>query len=543
MWGERRYEFLPNWKKVRAQNNNKQRGKKMKVKIKGLVFVGFAAAVFAQSAMAANPSYQTSANTVTSKKYVDEKFQPFADRVEIGTGTGQYASTSVEGFPWTENDKYPSMKVLKEVKDTLDAVDVVSGNETYVSVTEGTGNNAGTFTVNTAQAPATTNAGITGNLTQTTQNGSVVSPGTEDALVTAKAVKSLIDTSISGTENDTTVPTSLAVQTYAEATANKLAEDSNALGTTTITQANAEATDGNTKFPTVRNVYDFVKAEGGNYQRKLTSSEGALYIGKWDGTLNNGAGDSTWKALEAVSSNDQASTDYVTIKADSNGVYQVNIPAAQIATTAALTGATATNDTGLVTAGSIRSTILQAGSTAGGTIASAATAQSNNTSDETVPTTKNVYEFVTNYAQDTYQPIVPDGQVTNFMVGYKATSGGVSAWKSLIGTQYVSVANDVETGEVKVAVPEAMIASQGSDITAATGTSTGSDYNNDLTTARAVHEYVNTMMGGLEIPGMPSECSTAAASGHYCALVYGQTGESGGTATYGLMWTIMAPES
>ena len=82
----------------------------MKVKIRGLVFAGFAAAVFAQSAMAVD----TDDKTVTSKTYVDAKFQAQAKRVEIGNGTGQYASVSAIPETVKTNEYYPSMKVLSD---------------------------------------------------------------------------------------------------------------------------------------------------------------------------------------------------------------------------------------------------------------------------------------------------------------------------------------------------------------------------------------------------------------------------------------------
>ena len=463
--GERRYEFLPNWKKVRAQNNNKQRGKNMKMKIRGLVFVGFAAAVFAQSAMAANPSYQTSANTVTSKKYVDEKFQPFADRVEIGTGTGQYASTSVDDFPWTANDKYPSMKVLKEVND---AVAGIHGDTNYIEVTDDANGlkQVGIITNNLG-----TTADIYGN-TNTTR------------LVTVGAVNGLLDTGISGTETDNTVPTSLAVQTYAEATANKLAEDSNALGTTTITQANATGTNGNTTFPTTRNVYDFVKAENAAYQPKVAdNTHTKIYVGRDDGT--SGA---TWGELSG------ATNGYVAFTGDSNGNYTVDIDGNKIADQSS---EIVTSSSDLATAGA-------------------------------------VYDFV----NGNYQPKTTTQGV---MTGYNGT------WHTLSGdSTYITVADSGSAASVTLGNLTAHGVAGG-------GGTTGVDpYTSDFVAGETklarsgdVYDFVMDKLGNLEIPDMPSECTTAAASGHYCALVYGVTsgtaGQSG--ATYGLMWTIMAPES
>jgi hypothetical protein len=56
---------------MRKQTTNKQKGKKMKLNIKGLVFMGFAAAVFASAAHATDPAPE---KQVTSKAYVDAKY-------------------------------------------------------------------------------------------------------------------------------------------------------------------------------------------------------------------------------------------------------------------------------------------------------------------------------------------------------------------------------------------------------------------------------------------------------------------------------------
>jgi hypothetical protein len=53
---------------LQQQTKQRKKGTNMKMNIKGLVFVGFAAAVFANAANAANDK------TVTSKTYVDEKY-------------------------------------------------------------------------------------------------------------------------------------------------------------------------------------------------------------------------------------------------------------------------------------------------------------------------------------------------------------------------------------------------------------------------------------------------------------------------------------
>ena len=67
----------------------------MKVKVKGLVFVGFAAMIFAANAMA-DPD-----NTVTSKAYVDNKFQTLSN-----------LSTTLDVEAGTEDTTYPSVSAV-----------------------------------------------------------------------------------------------------------------------------------------------------------------------------------------------------------------------------------------------------------------------------------------------------------------------------------------------------------------------------------------------------------------------------------------------
>lgn len=190
-----------------VQNNNKQKkGKTMKVKIRGLVFAGFAAAVFAQSAMAVD----TDDKTVTSKTYVDAKFQAQAKRVEIGNGTGQYASVSAIPETVKTNEYYPSMKVLSDTvldgnfqrkltesekgphvgiminNGTEQAPDWQSewqeiGGSTYVSVGSNTGGTAISVGLNDGKI-ANTATVIAGN------DGQGPATGDEDDLTTAQAV-------------------------------------------------------------------------------------------------------------------------------------------------------------------------------------------------------------------------------------------------------------------------------------------------------------------------------------------------------------------
>ena len=109
----------------------------MKVKVKGLVFVGFAAMIFAANAMAVD-------NTVTSKDYVDTKFQTKAN-----------IQTSFTDQNKTSETLYPSMGAVTSALAETGAT-VQNGT---LSVTQA-GSTVGTFTANQA-----TNSTVTIDLT------------------------------------------------------------------------------------------------------------------------------------------------------------------------------------------------------------------------------------------------------------------------------------------------------------------------------------------------------------------------------------------
>ncbi len=113
----------------------------MKFKVRGLVFVGFAAAILSANAMAASD------NTVTSKSYVDTHFQNVADKAQDLTATGDAAAT-----------QYPSVAAVKTALQETGAT-VQSGT---LTVTQN-GETIGTFSANQA-----TNSPVTLALTDTT---------------------------------------------------------------------------------------------------------------------------------------------------------------------------------------------------------------------------------------------------------------------------------------------------------------------------------------------------------------------------------------
>ena len=451
----------------------------MKVKVKGLVFVGFAAAVFAQSAFATITPNTAEKKIVTSKYYVDSTFQEEEDKVAT-TPTGNDAAEI-----WASSVKYPSMAVLKAKFDALTPA-VGSNAENYVDFTE----SGDTLTVNFDNAPATAAADLTGYDSTSAPNGAALTSPNDKKLVTAGAVNSMI------------------------------LRESN--GATTIDSNSTNGT-----VPTSKNVYDFVTNIGGNYQRKLGSTETGLYVGTY--SSDNAT---TWKALETVAAaSSQASTDYVTIMED-GGVYKINIPYAQIATH----GADVTGDNGysnqitsgagtLATAGAVYEYVQDHIKTT-----SEATIANSTNDDVNVPTMKNVYDFV----DGNYQPKTTG---TDVMVGYNGT------WRSLGGDSYITVAADESSSSVTLTNMTAHGVDDAganpaytSDFVAAgaTGATTKRPM---LARAGDVYDFVMDQMGGLAIPEMPDECTTAATNGGYCALVYGaKTG--GGNA---LQWTVMAP--
>ena len=438
----------------------------MKVKIRGLVFVGFAAAVFAQSAMA---NATTDAKTVTSKLYVDNKI--------VATDANNGNATTITAS--SPDDKAPSaLNVYKFVTGQVEgaAITPAVGSEAanYVNFTK-SGN---TLTVNFDQAVARTNGGITGTLTET--SGST--PGTEDALVTAGAVKSLIDMGLSdaaNAENDTTMPTSLAVVSYAEKKANK----ATAIIPTGQTGANSTS---NTAYPTTKAVYDFVTSQVGNaaYQPKddTQATTTTVRVG-----YNSNGSTPGWGNLTG------ATNGYVAISG-SGADYTVDIPSAKIATH----GATVTGDNGynnditsgaptLATAGAVYEYVQDHIKTT-----SEATIANSTSDDANVPTMKNVYDFVSGGYQ-----AKAAANTSTVQVGY---NGG---WASLAGDgTYISVSPN--SGSPTVSLGNMTTAS--SDFVAAGDTNAGTK-RPMLAKAGDVYDFVTAQLGGLAIPAPSAECS------------------------------------
>ena len=172
----------------------------MKVKVKGLVFVGFAAMIFAANAMAAD-------NTVTSKSYVDNKFQTIENIQTEFTEANKNSTT-----------QYPSMSAVQakitEVGGTV--------NNSTISVTQN-GADIGSFSTNQSSGSTLAIAGADWN-------------AASDAAGYI-ANKPTVDSTFDATSNN--AATSAAIASYVT---NQIQDGSNVgTGTLTVTQNGIDA--------------------------------------------------------------------------------------------------------------------------------------------------------------------------------------------------------------------------------------------------------------------------------------------------------------
>ncbi|MBP5485529.1 MAG: hypothetical protein J6Y07_02370 [Alphaproteobacteria bacterium] len=360
----------------------------MKVKVKGLVFAGFAAAIFAANAMAA----QTNLNTVTSKSYVDGKFntafggtegQIIKQGATAGTTTYETPGNSASAIDATAGDG--KLVTGKAVAEALSAAGTIAnniqGDTDYITTSDilDAQNNVVGKRVSI----------ITGNLADTNELVTNTSATGYDAdkLVTAGAVSSLIDTSIGASEDNSTFPTSLAVKTYVDSLESDLSAVNNIQGDGTYTNVttvntgteqapvyakqvnvitanladnNAKitgtldatgqaklvtagavksllkgtiaSTDDDTTVATSKAVYDYVSSQAttdaATYQTKVAAGSTGVYVG----ARNAGDTDSTWNEIRAAATTGTtaANTAYVTMT-QNNGVYTINLASGQIA--------------------------------------------------------------------------------------------------------------------------------------------------------------------------------------------------------------------
>jgi hypothetical protein len=203
----------------------------MKVKIRGLVFVGFAAAVFAQSAMAvtppteANPSLSNEQvddlkKTVTSKYYVNENFQ---ERLQ-GNATNSPDTALEEDsngnvvekaafIGWNygqnnENKEWVKLEGNKQINGTTEYVQIVhdnkNGSKHYVelntnAITSGASNILSASSGSASDTQKLTTAGAVYGLLdrEGTNAGSTLSSSSSDNTVpTSKNVYDFVNTKV-----------------------------------------------------------------------------------------------------------------------------------------------------------------------------------------------------------------------------------------------------------------------------------------------------------------------------------------------------------
>ena len=322
----------------------------MKVKVKGLVFAGFAAAVFAQSAMATTPT-AGDLKTVTSKAYVDSKFDFTNGQVIMqGDGRGVTAAKDVVTVGSGDNNQMtvangaalPTVSAVTAYVDN--AINGVTGNSasTYqeksaTGTTPQVGYNGGWNTldgdssyVTVASANNTTTVALDSNKIDT--DGTAVMSGTTNTnngnLVTAGAVKAAMSDAVSSTSTGTTIATSKAVYDYAQdkskfSAATTTTEGQSTVYTSSISTDIAGTNAGNDVYPSSRSVYEFVtgaiatsnNTAAGAYQAKVASTDANKVM---VGVYYNGA--STWQELadgtyvDATTSNGSTSIDIASSK-------------------------------------------------------------------------------------------------------------------------------------------------------------------------------------------------------------------------------------
>ena len=319
----------------------------MKVKIRGLVFAGFAAAVFAQSASA---EITDSDKTVTSKTYVDSKIE----------GTVSDATTINSGSP---DDKAPSsLNVYKFVTDQMDdlaEVAAIKGDDTYLNVR--------TVTVNEGQAneyEAKQVEVITNNLASTAAligtAGTSAQAADQGKLTTAKAVYDFVNGGDgTGFQRKLTAQENPSLGVYnADGTSvwraaqggTYVTMDASGTGAITFdvpsnkiatigaddpsTQAVevSEITADSTKLTTGKAVYEFVTQQvneaAGDFQPKLTAAQASVLAGwgnggqsdegtaievgyrAYDSENPNAVEPSEWKTFGARANGSGTSNDY-----------------------------------------------------------------------------------------------------------------------------------------------------------------------------------------------------------------------------------------
>lgn len=282
----------------------------MKVKIKGLVFVGFAAAILSANAMADDT------NTVTSKAYTEATYQHKSDRVvDWANKTAEEKTAAL-----ASDALYPSMKTLDAEMDALTTAITNTNNAAQVKSTAnyqlgGEGGSwksveAGTYvaapvqgtTANDAKidikadkiadtvakidlggAPLTTAGAVEGyvNVRSVKVNGTALTPNTN---------KEVDVTVIEGTADGTVKVNGTDVAVHnAEVTTDKAAA---IVTDSTSLDYNSNSTD---KYASTKAVYDYVQAQtNGN---TIPQQDATICDATHPCALINENGTLSWKRL------------------------------------------------------------------------------------------------------------------------------------------------------------------------------------------------------------------------------------------------------
>jgi len=299
----------------------------MKLKIRGLVFTGFAATVFASSAMAVTPpsvqytppytseaetAIDTLKSTVTSKYYTNETFQTRTtvgsgeseDTLKVGRGEGEWAKLDTVGVG-TDTTAQGYLELATDVNSSRGLYTLDIRDNKIVDDGTGVGSIAGadgsgpasteahdlttakavyefvTSAVNTAGDDYQPKVGSIQNPNTTIQVGYYVpAQGTqgEQGYVPASAdwgtLTAKANTVASG------VTTGLGYLEVSGSGGNytmniasgKIASDANAISTGGTATGN-DALSSQDKLTTAKAVYDFVTSQTGDFQRKLNGND------------------------------------------------------------------------------------------------------------------------------------------------------------------------------------------------------------------------------------------------------------------------------
>lgn len=248
----------------------------MKIKVKGLVFVGFAAAIMSASAMA-----DPSGTTITSLAYTESTYQK-KDNIQTSFTSANENSTT----------QYPSMGAV-----TAKITSAMSGIQTYsqgtgISIDNGVISNSGVTSVTASNATTGTN----GTISVSTAGGDAVEVAVK-GLKSAAYVDTTTDTTLAGTGNTGKLPTAATVKTYAD---------------TKQTQSNA--TSGTYKVGHTGTSWATLGAEGYVTIDNTTAASPKIKLDATNKINNSGS-----VASNATSSNDKLITEY-TLSNTINGI-------------------------------------------------------------------------------------------------------------------------------------------------------------------------------------------------------------------------------